>query len=328
MEARWQAWLVENLLLGVPVPNLYAPLEAAGHSRAEVDEEVTVARAHPYLQGAHKVAERLARREWLLTTLTTLSDLDPVELGALPFPSAEAFLRDHYASSVVGYFPGAASDWSALSWSPASLSERFADRSVEVQWGRSQDPLYEPHSNDHRREVSFRELGEAIGAGPNNDVYLTANNARANGWLIKELAPELGSLGLPGEVLDPALLTDGTFLWVGPQGVVTPLHHDLTNNLFVQLHGRKRFYLASALHVGALYNHHHVYSTASLRAPELTTCPELKGVRIHEVELGPGDVLFLPVGWWHEVVGCTASTSLTFTGFRWPNDFPRAIESL
>ncbi|MBL4849403.1 MAG: cupin-like domain-containing protein [Planctomycetes bacterium] len=328
MEARWQAWLVENLLLGVPDSDLLAPLEEAGHSRAEVEAEVAAARAHPYLQGALKVAGRLARREWLLRTLTTLSNLDPVRLEALPFPSREGFLREHYARSLPGYFPGAASDWSALAWSPAALSERFGDRTVEVQWGRGGDPLYEPHSNNYRRKVTFRELGEAIAAGPSNDVYLTANNSRANAWLIEELSPELGSLGPVGEILDPARLVEGTFLWVGPQGVVTPLHHDLTNNLFVQVSGRKRFYLASSLQVDALYNHHHVYSTACLREPDLETCPEMARVRTLEVELGPGDVLYLPVGWWHEVVGSTPSTSLTFTGFRWPNDFPRASESL
>ena len=332
MEARWQAWLIENLLLGVPAEDLGPTLAAEGHSIAEVEEEIAKAQAHPYLQGARKVAERLARREWLLRTLGELAALAP-RAGALepePFTGAEDFLRDHYACSRPALYRGLVEDWSALEWTPAGLGERFGEREVEVQWGRSQDPLYESRSNTFKRRVPFRELSAAIAAGPSNDVYLTANNGRANAWLAETLLSEVGcegGLGALDAILDPTALLESTFAWIGPEGVVTPLHHDLTNNLFVQVHGRKRFYLASALQVDALYNHHHVYSSASLSRPDLEACPELDRVRVFEIELGPGDVLFLPVGWWHEVLGLSASISLTFTAFRWPNAFPRHSES-
>jgi cupin-like protein len=332
MEARWQAWLVENLLLGVPASDLVPTLVTEGHSAAEVEEELARAQSHPYLAGAKKVAERLVRREWLLRTLTQLRDLDPrnLVLEPSPFPGTAAFLSDHYACSRPALFRGLVEDWPALEWTPASLGERFGEREVEVQWGRSKDPLYEPRSNHYKRRVPFRELSAAIASGPSNDVYLTANNGRANAWLAKELLEDVvtqGSLGVLDEILDPAQLLESTFVWVGPEGVVTPLHHDMTNNLFVQVHGRKRFYLASAIEVDGLYNHHHVYSSASLREPDLEACPELERVRVFEVDLEPGDVLFLPIGWWHEVVGLSPSISLTFTAFRWLNSFPRANET-
>jgi len=332
MEARWQAWLIENLLLGVPAEGLGATLVEEGYSAAVVEEEIAKAQAHPYLQGAKKVAERLARREWLLRTLTQLRDLDPraQSLEAEPFTGADDFLRDHYACSRPALYRGLIEGWPALEWTPAGLGARFGEREVEVQWGRSQDPLYEPRSNHYKRRVPFSELCAAIAAGPSNDVYLTANNGRANAWLAQELLRDVvseGSLGALDAILDPAALFDSTYAWIGPEGVVTPLHHDLTNNLFVQVHGRKRFYLASALEVDALYNHHHVYSSASLSQPDFASCPALERVRVFEVELGPGDVLFLPVGWWHEVLGLSASISLTFTAFRWPNAFPRHTET-
>lgn len=332
MEARWQAWLIENLLLGVPAEDLTSTLVAEGHQEAEVAAELARAAAHPYLAGAKKVAERLARREWLLRTLTKLRDLEPGALSLEPsaFGSAEAFLREHYSCSRPALYKGLVEDWPVLSWTPAKLGERFGEREVEVQWGRSQDPLYEPRSNHYKRRVPFRELSAAIAAGPSNDVYLTANNGRANAWLAEALLDDVvtnGSLGTLDAILDPARLSESTFVWVGPEGVVTPLHHDLTNNLFVQVSGRKRFYLASALEVEGLYNYHHVYSSASLSEPDLAACPELARVRVFEVELEPGDVLFLPVGWWHEVVGLSASISLTFTAFRWLNEFPKPSEA-
>jgi ribosomal protein L16 Arg81 hydroxylase len=40
-----------------------------------------------------------------------------------------------------------------------------------------------------------------------------------------------------------------------------------------------------------------------------------------DVEIGPGDLLFLPVGWWHHVRGLETSITMTFTNFVFDNDF-------
>ena len=38
-----------------------------------------------------------------------------------------------------------------------------------------------------------------------------------------------------------------------------------------------------------------------------------------EVRLTPGDLLFIPIGWWHQVRSESFSTMLTYTHFHWPN---------
>ena len=44
--------------------------------------------------------------------------------------------------------------------------------------------------------------------------------------------------------------------------------------------------------------------------------------------LAPGEILFAPIGWWHQVRAIDFSVTLTYTNFRWRNDFhldyPRA----
>jgi hypothetical protein len=52
--------------------------------------------------------------------------------------------------------------------------------------------------------------------------------------------------------------------------------------------------------------------------------PALEGLNVHQVMLDPGDALFIPLGWWHQVTALDFSVTLTHTNFRWPNDFHMA----
>jgi hypothetical protein len=38
-----------------------------------------------------------------------------------------------------------------------------------------------------------------------------------------------------------------------------------------------------------------------------------------ETIIGPGEAIFLPVGWWHQVEALDLSASMSFTNFRRPN---------
>jgi ribosomal protein L16 Arg81 hydroxylase len=116
--------------------------------------------------------------------------------------------------------------------------------------------------------------------------------------------------------------SDGGMLWIGPGGAFTPLHHDLTNNLFVQIVGRKRFVMAPAMALPNMYNDRHVLSEiGDVKDPslDLTRHAKLAKVRFHEFILNPGDILFIPVGWWRQVTSLDFSVSVTYTNFLWPN---------
>lgn len=102
-------------------------------------------------------------------------------------------------------------------------------------------------------------------------------------------------------------------VWIGPKGSRTGLHRDLLDNVAVLLRGRKRFRLAPAGSIEALqavstkYDRVSVMATAGLddlreRAP---------GLVIHDVDLEPGDALYTPAGWWHEVSNPEASIFLS-----------------
>ena len=72
-----------------------------------------------------------------------------------------------------------------------------------------------------------------------------------------------------------------------------------------------------------LYNDVHVFS----RVPNVTAAdldlaiyPLIEQVGFHEIILDPGDALFIPIGWWHQVTSLAFSVSATYTNFKWPND--------
>jgi hypothetical protein len=48
--------------------------------------------------------------------------------------------------------------------------------------------------------------------------------------------------------------------------------------------------------------------------------PRLAGLRIYDVTLEPGEIIFMPIGRWHQVKALSFSVTVTFTNFLWPND--------
>ena len=49
----------------------------------------------------------------------------------------------------------------------------------------------------------------------------------------------------------------------------------------------------------------------------MTSLSENAGVKL---VLQPGEALFVPLGWWHEVKSLTFSVTVTYINFLWPND--------
>jgi ribosomal protein L16 Arg81 hydroxylase len=208
---------------------------------------------------------------------------------------------------------GLARDWPAMQrWSPQDLKQRFGHLEVEVQAERQADPQYEVNKLQHRRRVRLGDfVDQVLVSGPSNDHYLTANNE-----LLRrpEFAPLLADIGsLPDY--------NSCSFWFGPAGTVTPLHHDTLMLFHTQVVGRKRWRFVSPLETPRVYNYYDVYSPVDIDRPDLHRYPDFGQVKVLDVVVEPGETMFLPLGWWHQVTALDLSMSFSFSNPAVPNTF-------
>lgn len=303
-----------RLLAGDAKEAVLADLVRAGVPVATAQAEVEAAAAHPYVKAAAVLQARVAKRDWLLECRAKLERQVLREVSRRHALDPERFFVDHYASLVPVVLTGLADDWPAMGWSLEALAGKVGNPEVEVQMDRESDADFELNSISHKRRMRWLEVLALLRDDPEtNDFYVTANNSGVNRKALGALWRDIGPL--PG-YLGPSHLGDG-FFWMGPKGTVTPWHHDLTQNLLMTMEGVKRVTLVSPLETPRMQNHRHCFSRFGADA-------QLGGADIPRltVDIGPGDILFIPVGWWHHVEGLSRTIGMSFTNFVWPNEFP------
>lgn len=107
--------------------------------------------------------------------------------------------------------------------------------------------------------------------------------------------------------------------WFSQQHNQTILHFDLLNNFLVQIYGRKKIRIFSPDDSAYLYP---TTSTAYKEAllsqirdldnPDLDQFPDFVHAHCYEGIIFPGDILYIPAGWWHEIQSLDVSLSINF----------------
>ncbi|KAF2888032.1 hypothetical protein ILUMI_18141 [Ignelater luminosus] len=95
-------------------------------------------------------------------------------------------------------------------------------------------------------------------------------------------------------------------LLIAMEGNVTPCHYDEQQNLFAQIRGYKRCILFPPDQFDCLYPHpvHHPHDRQSMvdfDRPDYNRFPKFKEARGCETVIGPGDILYIPIYWWHHI---------------------------
>lgn len=204
--------------------------------------------------------------------------------------------------------------WGALShWSPQFFRERFPDREFEL---------------DGEQHL-VRDFVDAV-VGPTSPRTLYLRQRK-----LKDLFPELlpdadilvpflqpnwldGKYVLLSESLrsDLSIGSDFELLFGGAGSGFPSLHYDVRHlHAFIfQIYGEKEVTLFSPDQGPCLYPQDEYPNKSRLpvdREPDLDEFPLFARAKPVEATLRPGEVLFIPSGWWHSARNPTVSIALT-----------------
>jgi len=231
-----------------------------------------------------------------------------LSIGAVASAASAAAIRERPREPCV--LRGIAADWPAVQrWSFAHLATLAPSLPVELVVGN-------------------RELGRTEFASSTLGAYLAelasppADDAPPRHLKEFDLLATFAHLrqDLRPELLFPRSAVVASSAWIGPARARTGLHCDRLDNVAMLVAGRKRFHLAPphALRVpGDLSDKHDRWATLA-RIPFRELAARGEGpAALQAVDLLPGDALYVPAGWWHEVVNLEASILLSgFFGSR------------
>lgn len=108
----------------------------------------------------------------------------------------------------------------------------------------------------------------------------------------------------PPPLFDPKIHVN---IWSGTQGTFTPLHYDAYHNFFVCLAGRKRFKLLAPVRWNEAFLFPAMHPSARQSQKACSSLARHVRRRRIEVVLTPGQVLYIPPYWFHEVCNLTPS---------------------
>lgn len=281
---------------------------AANHVAEHAANHATKQQARDLKDAAiRQVASIGAMREAIRRNARSLPSIDAIprykKLDAAAF-------REKAAAGLPFLIDGIVKRWPLTGMSPDILREQYRDLPVRARVG---DYVNTAFAVD--RAMADMTMGEYLD--------LVDRDATA-------LPPYIGNLGL--QELNRHCHWPAYFdkmgpprFWIGPARTVTPLHCDFDDNIFAQIWGTKRIFLCPPHHAEFLY----VREASSLlfgspvdpEAPDFAQFPLARQASMIEVIVEPGDMLYVPAGWYHQVRALTFSLSSN----RWARAMPLAL---
>ena len=269
------------------------------------------------------MAKKQAReqRDALVRGLTSIQEMrDAIKRAACSLPGISevprvdrldaAAFRARAAQGLPFLITGVVGRWPLSALTPQTLRERFSHLQVRARVGDYINTAFAP--DRAMQDMTMLEYLE-----------LVADGAHA-------LPPYLGNLEL--RELNSMCHWPAYFdklgpprFWLGPAGTVTPLHCDYDDNIFAQIWGSKRIFLSPPHHDQFLYpreaNAILFGSPFDPEAPDYEKFPLARQATLIECIVNPGDMLYVPAGWYHQVRALTFSLSSN----RWARALPFAL---
>ena len=226
--------------------------------------------------------------------------------------SAERLGRDYIRANRPVVLTRAMEHWPAMrTWS----FEHFRRLGEEVSVCLEEGNVVQDETRFHYEHLSQyldRLLSSENGLrGPSPNGYLSALD-------VFTVFPEMrGDVDFSVFALNK--MTSKVNARIGPAGTVTGYHTDWSDNMFAQISGRKLFCLIPpaqrwCMYPSAKFEEDTTCSSVDADAYDRTAYPSFARATPLRTVLSPGEMLFLPRGWWHYVRALDASISVNQFG--------------
>ena len=316
----WAEWVAHNLALDVPEDAVRAELVKNGYEPGAAEALVAETRRHPAFRAATRIAQDLSK--W--TTLSeVLLDLEAEVYDFTRIPrvsdlSEREFLERYYAANRPVIVEDVVREWPACSkWTLHYLKERFGTETVRFQTGRGAD--FRDSFVDHTRSAPLAEYIELLESDDEtNDYYLIAHDRLLDRPAFR---PLFDDIHFDPRYFDGERALGRAFFWLGPRGSMTPLHRDLGNVYFAQIMGEKLVRMFPSKQMHLVYNEIGYHSEVDLDDYSPEDFPLLAKATMVEEVIKPGELLFIPVGWWHSVKSLDTTITVTGNNFKFRNSF-------
>jgi hypothetical protein len=265
-----------------------------------------------------------------------LNDIMPIiEVNGNMMPGWEKDIierfHDEEGNGLPVVFRNAAKDWIAASWTPEYFAENFGDERIVCI-----PQLLEEQIRSERVSTTFKDHINDITLNPENALYfegrMNHNNSMADyifqksnfeegNYILKNTLFLYKHLNLSENTQFPQLNIPNRayFVFIGSENTATTLHSHASTFL-AQLYGQKLAVLIHPKHAdkcGCLSVEGEKYKPICLIdiiEPDYENYPEFKGIEIYHTILEPGDVLYIPDGWLHDIRAISRSITIS-SGF-------------
>ncbi|MEQ9441443.1 MAG: cupin-like domain-containing protein [Cyclobacteriaceae bacterium] len=219
--------------------------------------------------------------------------------------TSEDFTREFYEPNQPIIIRSAAKNVPAYkTWTIQYLKNKIGKRIVKM--GYSESGVF----NFHKGEAKIVALpfNEALNHMSDSKPYYISQAS------LEKTFPELAS-----DLEDPKWIYTrdigrSTNVWIGGGGCVSPLHFDTSHNFLVQIVGTKKITLFSPSDSKYLYRGSRpgFFHVSEIDMSQLDQYPLYKYANAYPLTLRAGDILYIPLYWWHLVESIDMSVSVNY----------------
>lgn len=239
----------------------------------------------------------------MITTEETLTDIDIETVSTIsPDQFLEQFIRRNRPLKMTDMM----ASWPAMQkWSFEFFQEIGSSAEIHLEEGnvmQEQTGFRKERFSDYiTKLMSDEESGD-------RKAYLSV-------FRIFDEFPELRS-DVDFSILDQHKVKASTSGWIGPAGTTTGYHIDWGDNILAQVCGRKCVHLAAPsdtpnMYVSGKFDQGTTISEVDMHNYDRDRYPKFANVKHKRVILHPGEMVFIPRGWWHHVHSLDRSISVS-----------------